>query len=102
MLSPIDTLAADLFSVHMVQHMLLMVVAAPLLLLGAPIRPLLRGMPRSWRVGIVRPVARSAAMRRTLHLLRSPLVAGALYVGGRRARRECGSRKLEEAELRLT
>src|SRR5205807_526326 len=38
--SPIDTIALDLFSVHMVQHMLLMVAAAPLLLLGAPVRPL--------------------------------------------------------------
>lgn len=82
LLSPIDALAEDLFSVHMVQHMLLMVVGAPLLLLGAPIVPLLRGMPRSWRTGVVRPIARSPAVRAALHLLRHPLVAGALYVGG--------------------
>lgn len=66
----------------MVQHMLLMIVAAPLLHLGAPIRPLLRGMPRSWRVAVVRPIARSAAARAAVHRLRHPLVAGALYVGG--------------------
>jgi cytochrome c oxidase assembly factor CtaG len=66
----------------MVQHMLLLTVAAPLILLGAPVRPLLRGMPRPWRVAIVRPIARSAAARSALHLLRRPLVAGALYVGG--------------------
>ncbi len=66
----------------MVQHMLLMAVAAPLLLLGAPIRPLFRGMPRSWRVRLVRPIARSRAVRISLHLVRHPLVAGALYVGG--------------------
>ena len=66
----------------MVQHMLLMVVAAPLLLLGAPVRPLLRGMPRSWRVRIVRPIARSSVVRGALHLLRYPLIAGGLYVGG--------------------
>ena len=30
----------------MVQHLLLMMVAPPLLLLGAPIVPLLRGLPR--------------------------------------------------------
>jgi putative copper resistance protein D len=34
--SPIDTIALELFSVHMLQHMLLELVAAPLLLLGAP------------------------------------------------------------------
>ncbi|MBI2325761.1 MAG: cytochrome c oxidase assembly protein [Chloroflexi bacterium] len=82
LLSPIDALAHDLFSVHMVQHMLLVAVAAPLILLGAPIRPVLRGMPRSWRRWIVRPIARNAAVRAALHLLRHPLVAGALYVAG--------------------
>jgi cytochrome c oxidase assembly factor CtaG len=82
LLSPIDALAEDLFSVHMVQHMLLLTVAAPLLLLGAPIRPLMRGMPRSWRARVIRPIARTRAVRATLHLLRHPLVAGALYVGG--------------------
>lgn len=66
----------------MVQHMLLLAVAAPLLLLGAPARPLLRGMPRSWRRTVVRPIARSGPVRGALHLLRRPLVAGALYVGG--------------------
>jgi len=82
LLSPIDALAQDLFSVHMVQHMLLLTVGAPLILLGAPVRPLLRGLPRSWRVSIVRPIARSAVVRGALHFLRRPLVAGALYVGG--------------------
>ncbi|MGH2499409.1 MAG: cytochrome c oxidase assembly protein, partial [Candidatus Limnocylindria bacterium] len=49
---PIDAYATELFSVHMVQHMLLVVVAAPLLLLGAPIRPLLRGLPRAVRAAV--------------------------------------------------
>ena len=38
LVSGIDLLATQLFSVHMVQHMLLTVVAAPLITLGAPIR----------------------------------------------------------------
>jgi cytochrome c oxidase assembly factor CtaG len=66
----------------MVQHMLLMVVAAPLVLLGAPVRPLLRGLPRSWRVRIVRPIARNRVVRGALHFVRRPLVAAALYIGG--------------------
>ena len=37
LVSPLDTLGARLFSVHMVQHELLMVVAAPLLVLGRPL-----------------------------------------------------------------
>ena len=79
---PIDGLVQRLFSVHMVQHMLFTVAAAPLLMLGAPVRPLLRGLPRAVRAGIVRPLARSREIRAVLHFLRNPLVAGALYVGG--------------------
>ena len=47
--SPIDTLAERWLSAHMVQHMLLMVVVAPLLWMGAPVAPLLVGLPRSTR-----------------------------------------------------
>jgi cytochrome c oxidase assembly factor CtaG len=44
--SPLDALGSLLLSAHMVQHLLLMVAAPPLILLGAPILPLLRGLPR--------------------------------------------------------
>lgn len=79
---PIDGAAATFFSWHMVQHMLLTVVAPPLLMVGAPIRPLLRGMPSAVRAGVIRPLARSATVRALVHLVRHPLVAAALYVGG--------------------
>jgi cytochrome c oxidase assembly factor CtaG len=36
LLSPIDVMADMLFTMHMIQHMLLMMVAAPLILLGLP------------------------------------------------------------------
>ncbi len=42
LLSPIEAYEGALFSVHMVQHMLLQLVAAPLLLAGAPITLALR------------------------------------------------------------
>ena len=80
--SPIDTIALELFSIHMVQHMLLLAVAAPLLLAGAPVRPLLRGMPLAVRRSVVRAVARNTAFRGLVHVLRQPLVAAALYVVG--------------------
>lgn len=37
LVSPLDTLGGQLFSAHMVQHELLMVVAAPLLVVGRPL-----------------------------------------------------------------
>src|SRR2546430_1209030 len=80
--SGIELLAGALSSVHMLQHMLLTIVAAPLLVLGAPVRPLLRGTPAALRRGIVRPLAASRSVRAALHMLRHPLVAVAIYVGG--------------------
>ena len=66
----------------MVQHMLLVVVAAPLFLLGAPPSPLMRGLPRSWRRRIVKPVAVNPVFRAALRLARRPLVAAGLYIVG--------------------
>ena len=44
--SPLHPLAERLLQFHMIQHLLLMMVIPPLLLLGAPVLPLLRGLPR--------------------------------------------------------
>lgn len=44
--SPLDVLANLLLQVHMIQHLVLMMVVPPLLWLGAPVLPLLRGLPR--------------------------------------------------------
>src|SRR5580698_1610524 len=44
--SPLDTLDSLLLVAHMTQHLILMSVAPPLLLLGEPAVPLLRGLPQ--------------------------------------------------------
>ena len=80
--SPIDRIAFELFSIHMLQHMLLLVVAAPLLLAGAPVRPLLRGLPLAVRRTVIRAVARNTAFRALVHFVRHPVMAAALYVVG--------------------
>jgi putative membrane protein len=54
--SPIEILARQLFWVHMVQHLLLMVVAAPLLALSAPWTRLWRALPLGVRRSVARPV----------------------------------------------
>jgi cytochrome c oxidase assembly factor CtaG len=43
--SPLDAFADLLLTAHMVQHLLLLMVAPPLLLYGAPYLPILRGLP---------------------------------------------------------
>jgi cytochrome c oxidase assembly factor CtaG len=50
LISPLDGMAQQLFSAHMVQHLLLVSIAAPLLALGAPQVGLLWGLPRASRV----------------------------------------------------
>lgn len=82
LVSAVDTYAMDLFSIHMAQHMLLTVVAAPLLWLGQPIRPLVRGLPPTIRARIFAPLARNAVLRAVVHQLRAPVVTVLLYVVG--------------------
>ena len=62
LVSPIDALSDILFSAHMTQHELLMLVAAPLLVAGMPLVAMMHGLP-----GRIRPVVVSA--------FRSPAVA---------------------------
>ncbi len=44
--SPIAALDHELLTVHMIQHLLLMTLAPPLIWLGTPMRPLLHGLPQ--------------------------------------------------------
>ena len=43
--SPIPVLDHELLTVHMLEHLLLMTLAPPLIWLGAPFRPPLHGLP---------------------------------------------------------
>jgi len=44
---PLDTFSEQLLFMHMAQHFVLMSVAPPLIVLGSPVVPMLRGLPRS-------------------------------------------------------
>jgi len=48
MASPIAALDHELLTIHMVQHLLLMTLAPPLIWLGAPMKPLLHGLPQGF------------------------------------------------------
>lgn len=45
MASPIAALDHEILTAHMVQHLLLMTLAPPLIWLGAPVKPLMHGLP---------------------------------------------------------
>lgn len=47
--SPLEGMAGSLASAHMVQHMLMVVVAGPLLAWSRPLATVLHGSPRPWR-----------------------------------------------------
>lgn len=78
--SPLDALGEQHFSFHMVQHELIIMFAAPLVLLGAPTTPVLRGLPRSVKRRVVSPLARNDGAYRVFRFVTHPLVAGGIFI----------------------
>lgn len=76
--SPIDTYADDLFSLHMLQHLLIAFVAAPLLVLAAPGTLALRAAPPAVRRRVLVPLLRSRPVRWLTFPLTTWLVFGAV------------------------
>jgi putative membrane protein len=80
--SPLAMLDEQLLSVHMVQHLLLMTAAAPLILLSSPVLPLLHGLPT---FAMRRPLLRLAMAQRVGSVLANPvfcwLVSTAILIG---------------------
>ena len=76
--SPIDAYAEVRFSVHMAQHVLLMLVAPPLLALGAPITLAVRTATPETRRTVWQPVLRSRAVA----WLSNPVVGWVLFATG--------------------
>lgn len=72
--SPIAAFDDVLLTAHMVQHLILMAVAPPLILLGAPMVPLLRGLPRVIVRGVAAPLLRVRVLREIAHGLIHPAV----------------------------
>lgn len=75
---PIDGLSDELFWVHMIQHVMLLVVAAPLIVLGAPWMALWRALPLGFRRPVAGALARdgwAAPLRRIAHIRGLPAAA---------------------------
>jgi cytochrome c oxidase assembly factor CtaG len=78
--SPLEPFAPLLLQAHMAQHLLLMMAAPPLLWLGAPLFPMLRGLPQPIRIHWVAPLLRSRALRRLCAASTHPAAALAIFV----------------------
>jgi len=78
LVSPVHAWGSVLFSAHMTQHELLMLVAAPLLVLGRPIVPFLWAMPRLWAVTLAR-WSKLGAWERTWRTISNPVVAWIIH-----------------------
>jgi putative membrane protein len=78
MLPPLDALAIERFSMHMIQHELMLLVAAPLIIAGRPLSTCLWGLTGRWRMrfgGALQGGSLSVGLR----LLSAPVVAWALH-----------------------
>jgi cytochrome c oxidase assembly factor CtaG len=80
LLSPIDDLASYLLIAHMVQHELLMMLAAPLILLANPVPVLLWGLRGSSRSQVGNLLTRHSVVRQVRDFLSRMPVAWSLYV----------------------
>jgi putative membrane protein len=78
LVSPMHSLGGALFSAHMVQHEILMLVAAPLLVLGRPLLPFVWGLPVSWRRTVGR-WSKKSLIQRTWIFVTAPLAAWSLH-----------------------
>jgi cytochrome c oxidase assembly factor CtaG len=78
-ISPLNAVSGSLFSAHMAQHLVLMLVAAPLLASSMPVAPLLRGMPKSFR-RYVGQTAGNVMLRSLWHRFNRPLAVFVLHI----------------------
>ena len=83
--SPLGLLDEQLLTAHMAQHLLLMTIGPALILMGAPVMPILHGLPQRFVQAILGPFLRWPAIHATGRVLSQPavcwLAAAAVLVG---------------------
>ena len=71
---PLDTLSATSFAAHMTQHEIMMLLAAPLLVMARPLGPLLWGLPTSFVT-----IVKLRGLRTVAGWISTPLAAWLLH-----------------------
>ncbi len=82
--SPLDVYADQLFWVHMLQHVVLLTVAPPLILLGRPWPTMWRALPLGLRTAVAHALARArwtAPLRALAHPIPAWLLFNATVIG---------------------
>ena len=77
--SPLDAFAGLLLQVHMIQHLLLMMIAPPLILAGAPYLPVLSGLSRWFTRDVLGPLLVWKPVKRIGGILFHPLFTGTAF-----------------------
>lgn len=80
LLSPIEVLAAQFFYMHMVQHLLLVMLVPPLLLLANPLPFMLWGLPLPARQKVARLLAPNAGFRQGVRAVTPPGVVWMAFI----------------------
>lgn len=76
--SPMHEISEQLFWVHMTQHEMLMLISAPLLILGQAAAPLLFALPERWRVPIAN-IGKMKLIERAWLVVSAPIAAWLLH-----------------------
>jgi putative membrane protein len=72
LMSPIDVLSSQFFTMHMIQHLLLVMIAPPLLLIADPMPIAMWGLPSGLRLEVGRWLRPDATFRRVVRTLTEP------------------------------
>jgi putative membrane protein len=72
--SPLAALDEQLLTVHMIQHLLLMTIAPPLIWMGAPLMPMLHGLPRPFVQSVLGPLFRLPLLQGIGRVLSKPAI----------------------------
>ncbi len=78
--SPIDPLAEHYFFIHQIQHLMIRMLGPLLVLLGAPLTPMLRGLPLWLLQGGVRALVRRSWVRYAYSRLTNPVAAVGIFL----------------------
>lgn len=79
LVSPLDRLSEDLFSAHMIQHLIMIFVAAPILVTSGATLAFLWALPRCWAQSLSRGVFHSPLFSRMWDVVSNPVTAWLLF-----------------------